>query len=80
MSETTLVQGTHYNCRMESLKRAIGSGGEEGGGTTTWFGELTGATNESCCPSMSYKQVCIIVHNNNIQCLTRLGRLFIIEN
>lgn len=43
---------------MESLKRAIGSGGDEGGGSTTWFGELTGATqNESCCPSMSYKQV-----------------------
>lgn len=42
---------------MESLKRAIGSGGDEGGGTTTWFGELTGATNESCCPSLSYKQV-----------------------
>eukprot|EP00029_Vermamoeba_vermiformis_P012088 TRINITY_DN689_c0_g1_i1.p1 TRINITY_DN689_c0_g1~~TRINITY_DN689_c0_g1_i1.p1 ORF type:complete len:166 (-),score=28.99 TRINITY_DN689_c0_g1_i1:89-586(-) len=42
---------------MESLKRAIGSGGDEGGGTTTWFGELTGATqNESCCPSLSYKQ------------------------
>jgi hypothetical protein len=41
---------------MESLKRAIGSGGDEGGGTTTWFGELTGASNESCCPSLSYKQ------------------------
>lgn len=64
---------------MESLKRAIGSGGDEGGGTTTWFGELTGASNESCCPSLSYKQVLIIL------CLlidyyANYSVIFIIEN